>query len=120
MAPVVAISGVTLIDRLGVETAVAGLAWTLEVDTHRPRLVGLGDMLPTIPHDGSVRIGMLAGYGSEWSDLPKDLAQAALLLAAHFYEFRHATGGSGGEIPFGVSTLIAPYRNVSLFGGGRS
>lgn len=120
VAPVAAISGVTLIDRLGVETAVAGLAWTLEVDTHRPRLVGLGGMLPTIPHDGSARIGMLAGYGSEWSDLPKDLAQAALLLAAHFYEFRHATGGSGGEIPFGVSALVAPYRNVRLFGGGRS
>jgi uncharacterized phiE125 gp8 family phage protein len=63
---------------------------------------------------------MLAGYGPEWSDLPEDLAQTVFLLAAHFYEFRHATSGSGEDIPIGVASLIAPYRNVRLFGGGRA
>jgi uncharacterized phiE125 gp8 family phage protein len=61
---------------------------------------------------------MLAGFGTEWSDLPNDLAQATFLLAAHFYEFRHAS--NGGDIPFGVAALIAPHRNVRLFMGGRS
>jgi uncharacterized phiE125 gp8 family phage protein len=118
IAPVAAISQVTLIDRFGIETEAPALGWKLEADPHRPRLLGLGGTLAPIPQDGSVRIGMLAGFGSEWSDLPHDLAQATLLLAAHFYEFRHATGGN--DIPMGVSALIAPYRTVRLFMGGRS
>ena len=120
IAPVSAISGVTLIDRLGIETVASASGWRLEVDTHRPRLIGLNGALATVPQDGSVRIGMLAGYGPEWSDLPEDLAQAVFLLAAHFYEFRHAMTGSGEDTPMGVASLIAPYRNVRLFGGGRT
>jgi uncharacterized phiE125 gp8 family phage protein len=120
IAPVAAISGVTLIDRFGVETIAPTTGWKLEVDAHRPRLLGLNGPLLLIPQDGSVRIGMVAGFGSEWSDLPNDLAQAAFLLAAHFYEFRHATTGSVGNIPLGVAALIAPHRNVRLFTGGRS
>jgi len=118
IAPVAAITEVTLIDRLGVETAAPALGWKLEVDAHRPRLLGLGGSLAAIPQHGSVRIGMLAGYGAEWSDLPTDLAQATLLLAAHFYEFRHASAGS--DMPMGVASLIAPHRTVRLFMGGRT
>lgn len=120
IAPVAAIADVTLIDRFGVETGVGHTQWRLEIDTHRPRLLGLSGALATIPQDGSVRIEMVAGYGSEWSDLPEDLAQAAFLLAAHFYEFRYAINATGSDVPFGVAALIAPYRNVRLFTGGRS
>ena len=62
---------------------------------------------------------MSAGYGPDWSDLPADLAQAVLMLAAHFYEFRHESAMSGQQMPFGVSTLIERYRNIRLFSGGR-
>lgn len=118
IAPVAAITEFVLVDRYGVETIAPVSGWMLEPDTHRPRLTGVGAPLAVIPQDGSARIGMLAGFGAEWSDLPADLAQATFLLAAHFYEFRHAT--PGGDIPFGVAALIAPHRNVRLFMGGRS
>ncbi len=118
IAPVAAITEFVLIDRYGIETTAPVSGWSLAPDTHRPRLIGVDGPLAVVPQDGSVRIGMLAGFGAEWSDLPEDLAQATFLLAAHFYEFRHA--GQGGDIPLGVAALIAPHRNVRLFMGGRS
>jgi uncharacterized phiE125 gp8 family phage protein len=118
IAPVAAITEFVLVDRYGVETTAPAIGWSLQPDMHRPRLIGVDGQLAVIPHNGSARIGMLAGFGTEWSDLPNDLAQATFLLAAHFYEFRHAS--NGGDIPFSVAALIAPHRNVRLFMGGRS
>jgi uncharacterized phiE125 gp8 family phage protein len=40
------------------------------------------------------------------------------MLAAHYYEYRHEMGLSGGCMPFGVSSLIERYRTVRLLGGG--
>lgn len=44
--------------------------------------------------------------------LPAAIREAVLQLAAHFYENREATlvGVSADEMPFGVMTLIRPYR----------
>lgn len=120
IAPVSEITSISLVDRFGVQTTAAATGWRLEEDTHRPRLIGMNGALAPIPQDGSVRIEMTAGFGAVWSDLPEDLAQAVFLLAAHFYEFRHAGVANAGEIPFGVAALIAPYRNIRIFGGGRS
>lgn len=120
LAPVSAVDDVILIDRFGVETTAPAGGWRLAPDTHRPRLIGINGPLLPVPQDGSVRIVLTAGYGASWTDLPEDLAQAVFLLAAHFYEFRHATNSAGADIPFGVAALIAPYRNVRLFAGGRS
>ena len=120
VAPVSEIANVVLIDRHGVETAAPVAGWQLAQDTHRPRLVAVSGALVPVPQSGAVEITMTAGYGPSWADLPEDLAQAVFLLAAHFYEFRFATNAKGGDIPFGVAALIAPYRNVRLFGGARS
>ena len=75
-------------------------------------------MLPPIAPGGTAEIVFRAGYGVAWSDSPADLAQAVLLLAAHYYEYRHETGLAGGCMPFGVSSLIERYRTVRLLGGG--
>ena len=75
----------------------------------------------SVSQSGSVRMAFVAGFGPTWEDLPADMAQAALLLAAHYYEYRHDTAGAVGSMPFGVTTLIERYRTVRLFlGGGRS
>ena len=76
--------------------------------------------MPPIPEAGIVRIHMSAGFGPDWSDLPADLSLAILMLAAHFYEFRHDAGTGAKPMPFGVSSLIERFRNVRLFGGVRS
>ena len=118
LAPVSTISDVIAIDAVGAETSVT-LAWVLEPDTHRPILVATNSNLPGIPQNGSVRIEMTGGFG-QWSDVPADLQQAVLLLAAYYYEYRHEVGMAGHEFPYGVTALIEKYRIVRTLAGGRS
>jgi uncharacterized phiE125 gp8 family phage protein len=119
LAPVRAIAGVTILDRNGLETLVDPIAYYLVQDTQRPHLRAGQATLPPIPEAGGVRIHMSAGFGPNWSDLPADMAQAILMLAAHFYEFRHDTGAGAKPMPFGVSALIERFRNIRLFNGVR-
>ncbi len=120
VAPVSAITELRIVDRLGVAEVIDPDKYVLEQDMHRPRLVATTFCLPAIPVAGSAVIEFEAGFGPAWSDIPADLQQAALLLAAHYYEHRgDVVGGAGGaEIPHGVSSLIGRYRTVRLFGGG--
>lgn len=118
IGPVSAIVDVVLVDRLGGETVVDAASYQLRPDMQRPVLASVAAALPTIPQGGSVKVQMLAGFGPEWSDLPADLAQAVLLLAAHYYEYRHEVQYDGGCMPFGVSALIERHRVMRLTGGG--
>lgn len=114
VAPISAILDVTVIDRSGAETEIGLGMVNLIRDTHRPHLDCVGNMLPQIPRGGSVRIGFSAGFGGTWDDLPAELAQATLLLAAHFYEHRHEAALRGADLPYGVSALIERHRAVRL------
>lgn len=118
VAPLDIVTGVTLIDRAGEETIVDEAQWTLHHDAHRPVLAATGACLPMIPSLGQVRVGFIAGYGPVWSDIPADLAQATLLLAGHFYEFRHSAEGRGVDMPADIAALIGSYRRVRLGLGG--
>ena len=113
LSPVAAISEVTLVDRFGVAEAVDPVSYRLEADSFTPHLMPFGACLPGIPAGGSVEIRFDAGFGS-FADVPADLAQAVMLLAAHYYEFRHETSLSQGCMPFGVTSLLARYRPVRL------
>lgn len=119
LAPVAAITGFVLIDTLGGSTQ-APDTWRLSPDMQRPLIVATAGCLPSIPPHGSARITMTAGFGADWGDLPADLAHAVMLLAAHYYEFRHEAESATTRMPFGVSTLIERYRTVRLFSGGRT
>ena len=119
VAPVNAVSDVTLLDMQGQETVMDTDCWHLEPDMQRPSLQAVGACLPRLSTGGSVRIGMLAGFGPEWADLPADLAQAVMLLGAHYYEYRHDVSRSTPAMPIGVLALIERYRTVRLFMGGR-
>lgn len=118
VAPVSAIVSVTLVDRLGDSVVVAPSAYRLFPDLQRPELRPVGTCLPSIPTEGQVEIRFLAGYGPDWSDVPADLQQAVMLLAAHYYEYRDETALSGGCMPFGVTSLIERYRVMRLGGLG--
>ena len=117
VAPVNTILELVLIDRLDVEAVVGPELYKLEADMQRPRLKPMGALLPSVPTGGSVRVRFDAGFGAAWGDLPADLGQAVLLLAAHYYEYRHETGLGDGCMPFGVTSLIERYRTVRLLGG---
>lgn len=117
VAPVNAIVEMVLIDALDAEATVDPGLYKLVADMQRPRVVPTGALLPSVPTNGAVRLRFDTGFGAAWSDLPADLGQAVLLLAAHYYEYRNDTGLSDGCMPFGVTSLIERYRTVRIFGG---
>lgn len=121
LAPVSAIASVTLKDAVGVPQVIAPSAYRLIRDLHRPRIAAVSLGLPTIPTDGTVEIAFTAGFGADWSAVPKDLAQATFLLAAGYHENRHEGGaGRSAGLPQAVMALIERWRTVRVLGGGRA
>lgn len=119
VAPVVSVEAVTMRDADGFETVVEPELWSLMRDRQRPRLVGrFGRSLPRVPRGGQVEVSFTAGYGAVWEAVPADLRQAAMMLAAHFYENRTETGAISGTMPFGVLMLLESHRTMRL--GARS
>lgn len=117
MAPVSMLVQVRMIDGAGVATVLSTDAYRLVPDMQRPKLCGAGRMLPVIAEGGVAEITFDAGFGSVWGAVPADLAQAVLLLAAEFYETRHAAGQSGFALPLAVQALIERWRTVRILGG---
>ncbi|MEO1452411.1 MAG: hypothetical protein AAFV31_01200 [Pseudomonadota bacterium] len=113
MAPVVAVSAVSVVDADGVATVIDPVRYRLVEDTHRPCLEAAGFVLPVIPVGGFAEITFEAGFGAAWAEVPNGLSYAVLKLAAHFYERR---GGGQDGYPEDVQALIAPYRDIRLFG----
>jgi len=117
VAPVTEITSIVLRSRDGDQEAIPPAFYWLEPDAHRPVLRPQGAILPAIPPGGTAQITFEAGFGAAWGELPADLAQAVLLLAAHYYEYRDETALGDGCMPFGVSSLVERYRTVRLFHG---
>lgn len=117
IAPVSAIQSLTLFAEDGTPTVIPPAQVRLVADLHRPRIAGIGAVLPGIPTNGRAVIAFAAGFGPSWADVPADLRQAVLLLAAEFYEHRHDDGAQGAGLPFGVVTLIERWRHVRVLGG---
>ncbi len=120
VAPVSEVLDVTLSDAQGGSVAVASSTYQLVKDMHRPSLRGVAGALPGIPSTGSATVRFIAGYGPNWAEVPADLRQAVLLLAAHYYEFRQETTLSEGCMPFGVISLLERYRPIRMSLGGAS
>lgn len=120
VAPVSAVVEVALIDAQDNEDLLAANTYRLEQDHHRPKLVPLSGALPSPVAGGSISVGFLAGFAAEFDNIPADLAQAVLMLAAHFYEHRHSMAMGDAALPYGVAVLIERYKTIRILGGGRS
>jgi len=118
VAPVAAISQVGIFDRQGAMSVADPASYRLEKDTHRPRIAADGACLPVIPLGGRVEVLFDAGFGATWDLVPEDLAQAVMLLAAHYYEHRSEAAFGEGGMPFGVLALLERWRTVRMLGGG--
>lgn len=114
VAPVSAVSQLAVTDRFGAAEIIEPARYRLEPDGQVPKLRPQGAALPSIPEGGAAEIRFTAGYGAGFDDLPADLAQAVLLLAAHYYEYRDETALGQGCMPFGVTSLIARYRPMRM------
>ena len=115
MAPVPVVSALKITDLAGVATVIDPALYRLVPDTHRPALASTGLILPQIPVGGWVEIDFDAGFGPAWTNVPADLQQAVLTLAADRYENRDG----GADWPPAVAPLIARHRDLRLFGGRR-
>ena len=85
-------------------------------DGQRPVILPTGVVLPHVPRRGSVTVSFIAGFGDTWSQVPADLAQAVILLAARYYDDR-SQDGLRQALPFGVSALIEKWRAVRTLAG---
>ena len=120
VAPIQQITAFRLRDRADEEELIDAAHYRLEQDAQRPVMRPTGTCLPAIPPGGVADIVFMAGYAPDWNGLPADLGQAVILLAAHYYEYRHETRAGETAMPLGVSGLIERYRTVRLFAGGRA
>ncbi|WP_341213558.1 hypothetical protein [uncultured Limimaricola sp.] len=118
VAPLRAVTAFDTVDAQGGVVPVAAGRWRAVADDQRPYLEPLSVTLPEIPSGGLARIGFEAGFGPGWSDIPADLAQAVMMLAAHYHEYRHDTGLGPGCMPFGVTALTERFRGLRLGTGG--
>lgn len=118
VSPVTGVVSVSLVDVAGTVTVVAADRYRLVQDTHRPKLAAAGSTLPQVPTDGRAEVVFDAGFGADWTAVPKDLLQAWMLLCADFYERRHDVDGRTAGLPFAVQALIERWRTVRVLGGG--
>jgi uncharacterized phiE125 gp8 family phage protein len=115
IAPVQSLEAVTMIDAAGVENVIDPARYRLDADGMRPRVEASGSALPAIPTGGRVEIALTAGFGPVWDDIPADLRQAVLLLAAQYYEGRDSAGDA--DMDFGIRALLERWRDLRLGGG---
>lgn len=83
-------------------------------DTHRPKIAFAA--LPDL-HGTEAEVVFDAGFGA-WADVPADLAQAVMLLAAEYFENRHEAGSRVAGLPFAVVSLIERWRTIRVLAGG--
>lgn len=115
LAPVREILAVRTLTRDGTQATVDPGNYRLQPDAHRPLLVATGAQLAQPAQAGSVEVEFDAGFGAEWGDIPADLQQAVIMLAASYWgQESDPTQG----VPQAVAVLLEPYRPIRLRGGG--
>ena len=116
VGPVAALTAFEVEDARGAVADALGRVVLSHPAGGRPVVEGRSGDLPAIPAGGAARIAFVAGFGP-WETLPADLRHAATMLAASYYEDRHAAR----EVAFPpvVASLIAPWRMVRLGAGVR-
>lgn len=115
--PVTSVSSVTLYDRAGGTSLVDESSYDFFPDALSPSIVATSGNFPQVASGGTVEIIFEAGYGPDWAAVPSDLAQAVILLAAHFYENRSGSPVPSGNLPMAVTALLERHRPLRVFGG---
>jgi uncharacterized phiE125 gp8 family phage protein len=118
VSPVTGIVSLSLVDVANAAVVVDPARYRLVQDTHRPKIAAVEAVLPAVPIDGRAEVVFDAGFGADWTAVPKDLLQAWMLLCADFYERRHDVDGRTAGLPFAVQALIERWRTVRVLGGG--
>lgn len=112
IGPVAEIEAIRFV-RGGEEVVLEPARFALMPGRSRQRLTGPGGgPLPMVPRGAEVEIAFTAGHGESWAEIPGELAQAVLMLAAFYHEHRH--GDAPSAMPQGVAALIRSYRPMRI------
>jgi uncharacterized phiE125 gp8 family phage protein len=117
IAPLQAVSAVTVHDGTGGATTVDAAACVVDTLSEPARLVLKGALPPVLSRElNAFEIAFTAGYGDEADDVPAPIRHALKLLVAHGFERREPVVLSGApqEVPTTVAGLLLPYRRVRL------
>lgn len=115
--PVESITGITITDSQGIESA-----WDPSNYFLQPGLVpnlslaaGSSWPAPQQPKD-SFKVSVISGFGASWNSVPDDIRQALLQIATQLYFNRGDTAVSSGGLlsASDVRDLLAPYRLVRI------
>ncbi|MBV0891933.1 hypothetical protein KTN05_08730 [Paracoccus sp. Z118] len=116
LAPVASVDAVEVTDAAGRVLPVDPGRWRLVPDSQRPLLLPTGALLPAVPGGGFVTVRFTAGFGETWDEVPADLAQAAVMLAARYHDDR-GDPQARAAVPFAVSALLEKWRQVRTLAG---
>lgn len=111
VGPILHVTQVDHMDASGVAQVIDPSSYNLD---RSGDVVVLNGAARNVPENGAVSVYFTAGITDTWARLPADLAQAVLMLATHYYEYRNDMGLSAGCMPFGVTSLIQRFRTVRL------
>lgn len=113
--PDVSVAEITYLDADGAEQSVPDDEFEL-IETALGTEIRFKDRFsaPSVSDDTdqAITVTFTAGYG-DVSDVPAPIKAAIMLLVAHWYEHREASG-KADVVPFGVTVLTAPYRRVAV------
>ena len=89
--------------------------WRASLDARPARLRAM----PGFPRPAAgidvVQVELRAGFGAAPADVPADLRQAVLMLAAHWFEAREGATADGWRgMPAEVRELLAPWRPLAM------
>ncbi|KAB7616081.1 hypothetical protein F9L33_04785 [Amylibacter sp. SFDW26] len=112
--PVVGVTELRMINGSGEGNAADVDSYRFVPDDICPAVEATGMLLPPVPVGGSVDLMFEAGFGAEWAEVPADLAQAVLIVAANAYENRT---GTSEAMPIAALSLIEPYRALRVSRG---
>ncbi|HUS97218.1 MAG TPA: head-tail connector protein [Hyphomicrobiaceae bacterium] len=117
LRPVSAVTEIRVRDQGGATKVVDSVGYAVDLVGAVPRISSRTGYWP-MPgvRMGGIEIDLAAGYGALASDVPAPIRQALLMLVAHWYEHREpaAVGTEATRIPDTVSSLLAPFRVVSI------
>ncbi|MDB5714271.1 MAG: Transfer Agent [Sphingomonadales bacterium] len=106
--PVLSVTSVTALALNGVESAVAGSAYELDIDANGGGRVRFVAVLAT----SRAVVRYQAGSGAGWADIPNGLRQGIVRLVAHWYVYRDRE--EAPVPPASVAALWRPERRMRL------
>ena len=117
MRPLQSIDAVRVRGADDVATVLDPISYSVDGASVPPRVASRSGFWPTPgARLNGIEIDFTAGFGAAAADVPADIRQALLLLAAYWFEHRDPTsaGATNAGVPDAVSTLLEPYKAVRL------